>query len=54
VYRKLGHNSMKKYILGFCEIKPVKISTFGPVKNSTEAQRNGWLTKVEKLGKELK
>lgn len=54
VYRKPGHNSMKKSILGFCGIKPVKISTFGPVKNSTDVQRNGWLTKVEKLGKELK
>lgn len=54
VYRKPGHNSMKKSILGFCGIKPVKISTFGPVKSSTEVQRNGWLTKVEKLGKELK
>jgi len=54
VYRKPGHNSMKKSILGFCGIKSVKISTFGPVKNSTDVQRNGWLTKVEKLGKELK
>lgn len=54
VFRKPGHNSMKKSILGFCGIKPVKITTFGPVKNSTEIQRNSWLTKVEALGKNLK
>jgi putative NADPH-quinone reductase len=54
VYRKPGHNSMKKSILGFCGIKPVKISTFGPIKSSTDVQRNSWLAKVEKLGRELK
>ena len=54
VYRKPGHNSMKKSILGFCGIKPVKISTFGSVKRSTDVQRKGWLEKVEKLGRELK
>jgi len=54
VYRKPGHNSMKKSILGFCGIKPVKISTFGPVKNSTDIQRKSWLTKVEEMGKKLK
>ena len=54
IYRKPGHNSMKKSILGFCGIKPVKIITFGQVKNSTEIQRNTWLEKVENLGKELK
>jgi len=54
VYRKPGHNSMKKSILGFCGIKPVKISTFGSVKSSTDVQRKRWLDKVEKLGGELK
>jgi len=54
VYRKPGHNSMKKSILGFCGIKPVKISTFGSVKSSTDLQRKSWLDKVEKLGRELK
>ena len=54
VYRKPGHNSLKKSILGFCGIKPVKISTFGPVKNSTDMQRNTWLKKVENLAKKLK
>lgn len=54
IYKKPGHNSMKKSILGFCGIKPVKITTFGPVKSSTDVQRKSWLDKVEKLGRELK
>jgi NAD(P)H dehydrogenase (quinone) len=54
IYRKPGHNSMKKSILGFCGIKPVKVSTFGPVRGSTDAQRKSWLASVQKLGKELK
>ncbi len=53
IYKKPGHNSMKKSILDFCGIRPVKISTFGPIKNSTENKRKSWLGKVEKLGKEL-
>ncbi len=54
IYGKPGHNSMKKSILGFCGVKPVKISTFGSVKNSTNDQRNKWLEKAEKLGRSLK
>ena len=51
IYRSPGHNSMKKTILEFCGIKPVKIITFGPVKTSDEKKRNNWLRITEKLGK---
>ncbi|MCP3927855.1 MAG: NAD(P)H-dependent oxidoreductase [Bacteroidetes bacterium] len=54
IYRKPGHNSMKKSILGFCGIKPVKISTFGQMKNSTDLQKKNWLEKVGSLGEKLK
>ena len=54
VYKKPGHNSMKKSILGFCGVKPVSITVFGPVKTSTDSQRTAWLKKVEGLGKGLK
>lgn len=54
IYKKPGHNSMKKSILGFCGIRPVKISTFGAIRSSTETQRKKWLDKVEKLGRGLK
>lgn len=50
VYKKPGHNSIKKGILQFCGVNPVKISNFAPMKASTEAKRAKWLSKVEKLG----
>ena len=50
VYKSPGHNSLKKGILEFCGIKPVKISAFGPVKTSDESKRQQWMKKVEALG----
>ncbi len=52
--KNAGHRSMKKGILEFCGIKPVKITSFSQVKSSTEARRKSWLTQVEKLGNKLK
>jgi NAD(P)H dehydrogenase (quinone) len=43
-------NQLKKSVLGFCGVKPVKVSYFGPVKSSTEQLRNKWLEKVEQIG----
>ena len=51
VYRSPGHHSMKKTILEFCGIKPVKIITYGPVKTADEKKRKYWLFLTEKLGK---
>ena len=52
-YKQPGHNMMKKTILWFCGIKPVKISEFGPIKISTETQRHKWLLKARKLGEKI-
>ncbi|MDY0024790.1 MAG: NAD(P)H-dependent oxidoreductase [Lentimicrobium sp.] len=54
VYRRPGHNAMKRGILEFCGIKPVRITTIGPIKTSSEAKRMQWLVKVEKLGRMLR
>lgn len=53
-YKKPGHNSIKKSILGLCGISPVKITTLSPIRNSTEEQRKKWLEKVKVLGKALR
>lgn len=45
-----GHNTMKKTILQFCGIRPVRITEVGPMKNSTEARRKQWLAQVQALG----
>jgi len=54
VYRKPGHNSMKKSFLHFCGVKPVKITSLGSIKNSTDLKRKNWLKQIEKLGREMK
>jgi len=46
VVRMPGHHEMKKSILGFCGINVVKISSFGPIRRSTEEQREKWLEQV--------
>ena len=48
-----GHNSMKKAILEFCGISPVKISSFAIVKSSDDKERKRWIDEVEKLGKKM-
>lgn len=53
-YGNPGHNSMRKSILHYCGVKPVRISAFGPVKSSDNVKRKNWLDKVEKLGEAMK
>lgn len=43
VYRMPGHNQMKRTILEFSGIRPVAISSFGPIKGSTCERRRKWL-----------
>jgi putative NADPH-quinone reductase len=47
-----GHNQMKKTILEFCGIKPVRISSFGPVIGSTQETRQRWIARVADIAKE--
>ena len=53
IYGQPGHKAMKKSTLGFCGIKPVRISSIGPVKSSKKGKRTNWLNKVQKLGENL-
>jgi len=50
IYGKPGHNAMKKVVLQFCGISPVKITALSPVKTSNIKKRQTWLNKIEKLG----
>jgi putative NADPH-quinone reductase len=43
-------NQLKKSTLEFCGVKPVNVSYFGPVKNSSIEVRTKWIEKVQKLG----
>ncbi|MBK6265622.1 NAD(P)H-dependent oxidoreductase [Marivirga sp. S37H4] len=54
VYRQPSHNSMKKLTLEFCGIKPVKVTTIGPLKHSKLPFRERWIEKVERMGRNNK
>lgn len=48
-----GHNQLKRAILGFCGIAPVKVTSFGPVRNSSATQRERWLPRVDAAARRL-
>lgn len=53
VYKQAGHHIMKRSILNFSGINPVRITEIGPVKGSKEQTREKWLAKVEALGSKM-
>lgn len=50
VYRGAGHNMMRHATLGYCGVKPVRISEFDRVRYSSPAQREQWLARARALG----
>jgi NAD(P)H dehydrogenase (quinone) len=53
VFHQPGHHTMKRSILGFCGVKPVRITEMGPLRNSSAARREHWLAKARDLGRHL-
>jgi len=51
VYRMPGHNQMKRTILEFSGIKPVTITSFGPINGSTQQKREIWLDQAKTYGR---
>jgi len=49
--REPGHNVMKRTILQLCGIKPVRVTSFGPVRGATVERRRQWLDQVQRLGR---
>ncbi|TDW48815.1 putative NADPH-quinone reductase [Flavobacterium sp. 270] len=54
IYRASQYQILKDIVFGYVGFDPIRFSTFGFMRKSTENQRNKWLQKVEKLGKQLK
>lgn len=54
VYGRPSTNQLKKAVLEFCGVKPVRVTYIGIVKGSTSEVRAKWITKVERLGRSLK
>jgi putative NADPH-quinone reductase len=53
LFRRAGHITMKRSILEFCGIAPVKITDIGPMKNSTDEKRESWIRLARELGARL-
>lgn len=54
VFHRPSVNQLRRSVLKFCGISPVKVSYIGIVRNSTPEMRKKWLEKVENWGKKLK
>jgi NAD(P)H dehydrogenase (quinone) len=51
VFGRPSVNQLKKTVLGFCGINPVKVTYVQPIRNSKIEFRDKWLVKIETLGK---
>jgi putative NADPH-quinone reductase len=52
VFGRPSVNQLKKTVLEFCGISPVKVTYVQPIRHSTIAFREKWLARVEKQGKD--
>lgn len=53
LFRRAGHITMKRSILEFCGIAPVKITDIGPMRNASADQRAKWIQQAHALGTRL-
>lgn len=51
VNRWPGINGLKRSVLHFCGVKPVRVTALGPVRGSSQARRDDWISRVEALGR---
>lgn len=50
ITRMPGHHQMKKAILEFCGITPVRVHSFGPVRTASAQRRAAWIDQARRLG----
>ncbi|MHB1207651.1 MAG: NAD(P)H-dependent oxidoreductase [Rhodospirillaceae bacterium] len=51
VFRAHGLKNLKRNILGFCGVRPIKSSLIGLIENKNPHAREKWLKTAERLGK---
>lgn len=51
VFNVPSTNQLKKCILQFCGVKPVKVTYLSFIRSSNEQKRANWLRKIESIGK---
>ena len=52
-YRNPAHHQIRRTILEFTGIKPVNITTMGPIRNASKAKRQRWLGQARALASRL-
>lgn len=50
LFRRAGHITMKRSILEFCGVTPVRITDVGPMGSSTAERRQRWIDEARALG----
>ncbi|APX95067.1 NAD(P)H dehydrogenase [Halomonas sp. 1513] len=53
LYREPGKNAMARATLGFCGVRPVRALALGSVKEASPLQRQAWLARANRLGRQL-
>jgi len=53
VYRSPSVNQLKRSILEFCGVKPVKVTFVGIIKTATPEKRATWIRKIYSMGQKL-
>lgn len=54
VYRNSGYHLIKRVILNYCGVSPVRITRIGAIRNSTSEFREKQLRRVAQLGRRLR
>jgi len=54
IYRASQYQILKDIVFGYVGFDPIRFSTFGLIRKSTDQQRSKWLSRVGQLGKKLK
>lgn len=50
LFRRAGHITMKRSILEFCGIAPVRITDVGPMRSASAQKRDRWIAQARALG----
>jgi len=54
IYRAAQYRILKDIVFGYVGFDPIRFSTFGFIRKSTDKLRKNWLIKVEQSGKQFK
>ncbi len=53
LFRRAGHITMKRSILEFCGVSPVRITDIGPMRSASAEKRDRWIAQARALGARL-